>query len=163
MGLSVKKKCKYISFQPTFLLLKNVKKEIHESQKNILLYYIISNICSYVKYWSFNTNTASSLNTIRLRYVGKPNQTKTKTKTKTKPTPKNGWLLFLIEEFLIEEFNRLILCSGIFSVYLGNFSVSLGSISEWFGSISDILGFISDRYLYKHRSDFKAINLLDDK
>ena len=77
---------------------------------------------------------------------------------------------FLIEEFLIEEFNRLILCSGIFSVSLGSISVSLGSISvslgsisEWFGSISDILGFISDRYLYKHRSDFEPIHILDDK
>ena len=47
-----------------------------------------------------NTNLAHTLNTIRLRYVGKPNQTKTKTKTKTKPK----LVVVVIEEFLIEEF-----------------------------------------------------------
>ena len=87
-----------------------------------------------------NTNLASSLNTIRLRFGGKPNQTKTKTKTKPKPKTKWDCVVvvieeFLIEESLIEEFNRLILCSGIISVSLGSISVTLGSIS--------------DRYLYK--------------
>ena len=102
---------------------------------------------------------------LRFVYDSRGNQTKTKTKTK----PKLVVVVieeFLIEEFLIEEFNRLILCSGSISVYLGSISVYLGSISERFGSISYpptkfVLPY--EFTLYKFRSDFKAINLLDDK
>ena len=146
---------------------KNVKKKYNESQKNILLYYIITNICSYVKYWSFNKNTARTFNTIRLRfgrrYVGKPNQTKTKTKTKTKTGCCCYRRIFNRRIFNRRIFNRLILCPGFISVSVGFDSVSIGFISVSLGFISDILGFISDIHLYKFRSDFKAINLSDDK
>ena len=42
-------------------------------------------------HWSFNTNTASFLNTIRLRFVGKPNQTK----PNQNQNQNQNWLLLL--------------------------------------------------------------------
>ena len=123
----------------------------------------------YITYFPLTVKKAffkddTNYDTFTIRGETKPNQTKTKTKTKTQM----GLccccrLIFNRRIFNRRIFNRLILCSGSISVSLGSISVSLGIISVSLGSISDILGFISDRYLYKLRSDFKAINLLDDK